>query len=175
MEDKKQKDIYSVAGAKLSRRTMSVKELKDYLGEKGYSDHDIHTLIEEYISLGYLNDAKYSEAYFRYGERKGWSNSRIKRELIRRGVSEDDVEEGRFAWQQERMISYLGGDENGRADRDRALGVAKKIVTKGDLDYRGRIEEKTKARLARRLYSYGYSSSLIIEIISVLEEDLNDE
>ena len=180
MEDNKKKDIYSVAAAKLSRRSLSVKELGKYLKEKGYSSEEIESLTEEFLSLGYLNDAAYSEAFFRYGDRKGWSNARIKKELFLRGVSEEDIEEGQAAREREAggffdSVESSREDNSKSEDWNRAFGVASKMIGAGDLDSRGRLEEKVKGRVARRLYGYGYGSSLIFDVIKAVEESLRDE
>ena len=160
---KKETDIRDVALRKLSHKARTCGELETALISAGFSKEKIDKLIDEFKSLGYLDDVWYCMSFFEYGDRKGWADSRIIRELKNKGVSQNDLDDA---------LEKLGKELN---DRVRALEVALKMADVEDLEDSGRLKEKTKGRIARRLYGYGYSSDRIFATIQLLEEELNSE
>ena len=67
-----------------------------------------------------------------------------------------------------------GEDEFGETDDESALAVARKLLTADMLDEKGRIIEKYKARIARRLFNYGYNTSLIYSSIDIAVSELKE-
>ena len=153
--DEKKRDIYDVASGKLARSQKTEYQLTTELKKLGYSSEEIEDLVRDYREWGYLDDANYAAAYFRYGRNKGWADARIDRELRKRGVSPEDISAGIAEEDQEPERAYL---------------VASKMVKAGDIN-QGRLEEKVKARIGRKLYSYGYGAGIIYQVINRLERE----
>ena len=162
---KKELNNSEVAAKRLSYRSRTSNELALYLEDKGFDAELIKSTIEEFKDIGYLDDARFSRDYFRYAAAKGWAKSRAKRELKRKGVPDDVIESA--------YNDYL--EEFGETDDRAALEIAKKMITSDMLDERGRIIEKYKARVARRLFNYGYSTSTIYAAINQAISELTEE
>ena len=177
------RDIRDAAISKLNRRMLSIKELKDHLLEKGYEEGGVDELVEEFLSIGYLNDVNYGVSYIRYGKGKGWGKQRIVRELKKRGLSENNIEDAFLDYYETENseigpgVGLNGADDQGD-DKDRelldAIKVAKKIIKIRDVE-NGYLDEKIKARVARRLYSYGYPSNIIYSAINEATKEITAE
>lgn len=158
----KEKNIYDFAARKLTAGRRTCAELVNWLVSQGFDREDAENVTEEFRGLGYLNDENYAADYFRYGAGKGWSNKRISRALAQKGVSSSDIDSG--------MKSYGSAED----EAVRALDVARKMTSGTDLE-NGRLPEKIKARVARRLSGYGYGTSTIYDTLRAIESELNEE
>lgn len=160
--------IYDKAASYLSRGNRSEKEVRDYLKKQGFSDAEVGPAIAELQSFGYIDDAAYSKLYARYGAQKGWGMDRIYRQLAGKGISREVVEEALSQMEEE-------GESLG-ADRQRAMAMAQKILAGACLQPGEEVSQKLKARVARRLSGYGYSSQIIYDILGRLgQEEAPDE
>ena len=162
---KKELNIAEVAAKRLSYRSRTSHELAKYLEEKGFEAELIKSTIEEFKEIGYLDDSRFAKDYFRYAAAKGWAKARAVRELKKKGIGQEIIEPA--------YNEYL--DEFGDTDNESALAIAKKMIKADMLDERGRLIEKYKARVARRLFNYGYSTSQIYASINQALTDLADK
>ena len=176
------KDIREFAAQKILRRAKTIEELRSILRESEYSIEEIDDTIEDFKALGYLDDVRYSQSYFEYAGRKGWADARTIRELKKKGVEQNDLDIALMKREVERQEEREKEKESDEGifferkldDNERAFSVANKMADKDDLEESGRLSEKVKARIARRLYGYGYSSDTIFSTIRKLEEFLRD-
>ena len=143
--------------------------MRKYLKDKEFSSEEIEPVIESFIEYGYLDDLQYCRDFIAHGERKGWGEFRIKRELRKRELSTDDIS---VAFD-EKAENAESEDVNSEADR--ALAVALKVVRQSGMDIEGRLPEKLRNRIIRRLSTYGYSSSIVFSTLSKLDELARDE
>ena len=162
---KKELNIAEVAAKRLSYRSRTSQELKMYLEEKGFEEELINQTIQEFKDIGYLDDERFAKDYFRYAAGKGWAKARTVRELRRKGIPQEMAESAHE--------EYL--EEFGETDEDAAVTVARKMLKPDMLDERGRLIEKYKARVARRLFNYGYSTSQIYYAINQAVSELTEE
>lgn len=162
----KKKDIRVCADLKLSRKSMTAYEIRNYLLERDYPKDEIDALVETYTELGYLDDARYCSEFFDYAFRKGWSVRRAFGELEERGVSRDTIEDAFGEYQDLR--------DNVMSDRERAEREAVKVLRAGGIEPGDPVPEKMKGRVGRKLYSYRYNESMIYDIIESLDS-LNRE
>lgn len=162
---KKELNIAEVAARRLSYRSRTSSELAKYLEEKGFDNDLIKSTIEEFTDIGYLDDERYARDFFRYAASKGWAKARAVRELKKKGVSAELIDSA--------YSDYM--EEFGTTDTETALSIAKKAISFDMLDERGRLIEKYKARVARRLFNYGYTSSQIYSAIDEAVSTLRDE
>lgn len=182
---KKKPSVYTAAAGKLSKKPLSVQELRKYLLDKQYEEEEVDILIREYLEIGYLNDVEYASRFWKYGEGKGWADSRIKRELLNRGVNQNDIDDGYVIWNDEDSSECIMDDseipgsaeerfseEGSGKEAKRALEIARKMAASAILDEYGHLDKTLKNRIGRRLYSYGYQSSLIFGTIDIIEREI---
>ena len=158
--EKKKTDISECAAKKLAQKEMSAKELRDHLAKKGYDREEIDTVIRTMLEFGYLNDARYAAEFLIYDLGRGRSLKKALYDLRQKGVSEEDIQKG--------YNEYL--DEFGEPDEHKAaLEEAKKVLMAADLtpgNIPDDMRDKINGRIARRLFSRGYSQSLIYDILA---------
>lgn len=142
----------------LSFRMRTLHEMKKYLGEKGFSEEEIETLIKKYEQSGYLDDEEYCRQYIRYGLKKGKSRKRIHYELCQKGVDVSVAENSFEDFLEEEAPDY---DE-----KSRALSEAEKVIRAAGQP----LTEKLLGRAARRLQSKGYSSDVIYSVLRELRK-----
>ncbi len=100
----------SVAVRLLSRREHSAFEIRDKLQKRDFDESEIAQAIVELQQGGWLSDERYTEAYIRMRQLKGFGPIRIAMELNERGVDECIVDEYLHAdddaWQQTLVQQY---------------------------------------------------------------------
>ena len=104
------------------------------------------------LDCNYIHDRSYAEKYFRYAGRKGRSIYRMKQELLQKGIAVADMEEALHRWEEEEG-SLIQRDI--REARREALKITGGMAA----------DEKTTARIGRRLGSLGYSAELIYRVL----------
>ncbi len=152
-------DIVECAEKKLSRKSMAVKELRDYLQKREYEKEEIDRVVSAMLDYGYLNDARFTCEFLIYDLGRGRSLKKAFYDLRAKGVQETDIEAG--------YNEYL--DEFGEPDEhETAMREAEKVLTAADIGPGCEIPEKIQGRIARRLFTRGFSQSMIYEILSEL-------
>ena len=131
------------------------KQVREYLKEKGYLRQSIDEAIDKLNDYGYLSDEYYAEAYVNTNKaRKG--RRKLKFELMQKGVSGEIAES--------KLNELLDDDESEQACRR----LAEKYL-KGRI-----IDQKLHAKLYNHLASKGYESSIILKVISEVENASGD-
>lgn len=148
-------DINDVAVGYLAYRARTAKEMKDYLLKKGFEESDIEKTIEYLKERRYIDDVSYVNQYLRYGFSKHKALYRIKRELEQKGVSQFDIEDGIFMFE----------DENQKDINDIQMANALKEAEK-ILSSKVEIDKKLLDKVGRRLNTLGYSTGMIYSILS---------
>ena len=160
-EENIRKDIYEAADAKLSRKSMTVYELRAFLKDKGYEKAEIDALVDRYTELGYLDDKRYCGEYFDYAFKKNRSVRRTFSDLEEKGVAPDTI---RDAFDEYEDINDKAVDERAMAERE-----AVRVLRAGGVFPDMAVPEKMKGRVGRKLYSFGYRESLVYDIIDDLD------
>ena len=100
----------SVAVRLLSRREHSAFEIRDKLHKRDFDEAEIEQAIIELQQGGWLSDERFTEAYIRMRQLKGFGPVRIAMELNERGVKESIVDEylhpGDKSWRQTLAQQY---------------------------------------------------------------------
>lgn len=136
----------------LSRRDHSVKELRDKL-LRTVDEASADKAIDKYIEMGYLDDEKFARALAEHLYTvKNYSDSHVKQELFKRGISRDIVNE------------IVDNSENDSVQSVITI-INKKYLNKLNIEG-GR--EKVIAAMMRKGFTYS-------DIKSALEEIENDE
>ena len=156
-------EIKDAALKYLEHRMRTEKEMRTRLREKGFPDEEIDDTVSWLIQMGYISDTSYAAEYLRYGFEKGRGIARIRAELREKGLSDEDIQKGIYDYEDEYEIDIM------EAEFERALVQAQKTAGEGGLD------EKTEAKLGRRLHSLGYGSSVIYKVIGRIKENARQE
>ena len=146
-----ERDVMDEAADLLTARSLTKAELAKKLKSKGFGSPEIEAAAQRLEELGYVDDASFAARYAADAARKGKGKLRIARELAQKGL---DVHAAKEA------IDALAAEEDVLSERERAMAEAQKML-RGE-----RPDEKTLARIARRLSSQGYEPSVIWDVIS---------
>lgn len=76
----------------LGRRDHSETELREKLARKTDNQQWIDAVICECVEYNYLNDARFVENFIRYSQNKGFGINRIKRDLQRKGIVANEID-----------------------------------------------------------------------------------
>ena len=105
-------EIYEISLKYINTKIRSIKEMKDYLFKKGYSEIDINNTIDKLIKKGYLNDDYYSKCYIT--DRMNLSNDgplKIKKHLdeleIPYPVYSKYLKDFNYSLQKEKVNDYI--------------------------------------------------------------------
>lgn len=90
MEKKYQKAL-AYAFFLLKYRLRSVYEIRDRLKRKGYQPDDIEKVVDFLTEQGYLDDRQFSLSFARAKLRRGFGPARVKYELRRLGIPENEA------------------------------------------------------------------------------------
>ncbi|MEG0430141.1 MAG: regulatory protein RecX [Anaerovoracaceae bacterium] len=157
-------DINEVAIRYLASRSRTIKEMKEHLKGKGYSQDEILSEIDSLKLKKYLDDVSYTCEYLRYAFSKGKGMTKIKQELYQKGIEGEALSQGCYTFE----------DENGRdlleIEKQVAYDEAAKTMNRVDL-----IDKKTISKLGRRLNSLGFKSDLIYEIVGEYMKEIKNE
>lgn len=157
------KDCRETALRFLDRRARTAYEVKSHLLSRGFSEEEAAETLRYLQELGYLDDAGYCREYIRYGMGKGRGPVRLQSELADKGIGAALIR------------SLLEEDYSRQSEKEAAMRVAYRAL-KGDtatggepdLEKAGRPDEKTIARIGRKLASLGYHTEVIYEVIGRL-------
>lgn len=142
----------------LANRPRSQKKVEEYLKSKGYEEEKIREAIVYLLDRKYINDVEYAYMYIRYGLKKGKSLFRIKYELASEGVSEFDIEDGIYMFEENESMTIT------QIERENAEKEAIKIF-RDDEELSYEDKKKKLDKLARRLNAKGYSAGFITTIL----------
>ena len=138
----------------LSRRALSVSEIRDRLRDREHGEADIDAAITRLLETGGLDDKKLAAAYARTAaEIKGRGRLRVIRELQARGVAKGIAAEA---------VGEVFGDKDERSLVTRAL--QKKLRHRV-----GRpLDAAEKARLYQYLMRQGFTPAVIVDSLRKL-------
>jgi regulatory protein len=148
------KDCHDTALSYLEHRERSASEVKAHLVSKGFGEDEIEEELEHLKELHYVDDARYCCDYIRYGTGKGRGPVRLQMELAEKGVDPGLIREA------------LEESFDRQTERDAAIKESRKLIKDQD----DRPDEKTLAKIGRKLNALGYHSDVIYDIIRMLKK-----
>lgn len=151
-------NIYEIATRYLEHRPRTVFEMKEHLRKKEFEEDEILTVINKLLERHYLDDKEYVYQYAIYAFEKSRGTYRIKYELKQKGVSEFDIEDGLYEY------SNFVGMSLEKIEFENASMQAEKILKDNELSDKEK-RKKIFDKVARRLNSLGYSTSIIISVL----------
>lgn len=147
------KDCRDTALRYLEHRERSAHEVKAHLISKGFREDEIDEVMKYLEDFKFVDDARYCRSYIEYGIRKGRGPVRLRHELTERGIAPLLIQE----------ILEECFDRN--TEKDAAMKEVQKLL---HFDEASAPDEKTIARIGRKLASLGYHTELIYDIIGRL-------
>ena len=157
------KECHEIALGYLANRDRSDYEVVSYLISKGFLQDEVDEELEYLKELNYVDNVRYCEDYFKYAMKKGRGPVRIRLELKEKGIEEDLI--------QLTLERYFDNETEKKA----ALSEANKLLERGIVSNCGSgeekiIDEKTLAKIGRRLTSLGYHGDVVYYIIGQLRK-----
>lgn len=154
-EENKTYELYFLVLGYLKTKMRSIQEVRSYLGNKGYSNLKVNTVVEMLRKQGYLNDAIYAKAFFH--DRLAFSQDgplKIRQALEKLEVTESE-------------ITDILSEYNEELEEERI----KKLVTKQIRSNHTKSIQAIKQKIYYNLLNLGYSSFLIEKTLSSVEEN----
>ncbi len=145
------KDCRETALRYLESRERSAYEVQSHLISKGFQEEEIEEELQYLKELHYIDDARYCSDYIRYGAGKGRGPVRLQAELAEKGIDAGLIQEA------------LSKRFDRHEEKEAAMKEAAKLLTGREPGKN--TDEKTLARIGRRLNSMGYHADVIYDII----------
>lgn len=158
--EKEKKENRRSAAEELTRylapRMRTVAEARTHLEEKAYDESEIRATLQQFLNLKYLDDSDYVRAYCEYAFGKRRGSNRIRSELRNKGIESETIQNGIEDYMYENRV-----DE---------CALARLVAEKTLAGAVRPLEQKSVARVARKLKQMGYGSSVIIRILEEIKE-----
>lgn len=166
------KDCHDTAVSYLEYRERSAHEVKSHLISKGFHEEEIEKELQYLQELHYVDDIRYCRNYLGYWTGKGRGPVRLQFELAEKGIDTATIQEA------------LEACFDRSTEKAAALKEAKKVLNRSrhagldldngedeeDADEPSVPDEKTVAKIGRKLASLGYHTDVIYEIIRQLRK-----
>lgn len=147
------RDCHDTALCYLEHRAWSAFEVKTHLFSRGFEEEEIEAELQLLKELYYVDDAGYCSEYIRYGAGKGRGPVRLRHELMDKGIDAELIREA------------LEEGFDRQKEREAALKEAGKIIKQGE-----EPDEKTLAKIGRKLNALGYHTEVIFEVIGKIRK-----
>lgn len=151
--------VYSTALNYISYRMRSVKEVKTYLLEKGYSRSAVLESIQKLQEEHYLDDQAYALAYVR--SRKSLTlkgPAVIRQELIQKGISEEIIGQALNQYGEEEQV-------------DSAVKLAQKKLK----SWSGRSRQEQLQKVRQVLLQQGFSNRILSQVFNTYAIESSEE
>jgi len=135
------------------------KEIRNKLRAKKFTTKTIENLIEELKYLSLINDKQFAKDYIMDLIRKGFGKKAIFFKLKQKGISENIIEE--------MLDIYCDSQTELKAAQD-AFSKKNKLLLKTEKD-----SYKRREKMYRFMYSKGFSSETISDLINSVQSDDN--
>lgn len=149
------RDCHDTALYYLEHRERSAHEVKSHLISKGFQEGEIEEELKFLKDLHYVDDARYCSVFIRYGMGKGRGPVRLQLELKEKGINAALIKDA------------LEESFTRQSEREAAMKEARKLLDRGVRleDEQNGPDEKTIAKIGRKLASLGYHTDIIYDII----------
>lgn len=154
------KDCHDTALSYLEHRERSAFEVKSHLISKGFQVEEIEEELNYLKELRFVDDIRYCSAYVRYGIGKGRGPVRLQMELSEKGIDAALIKDA--------IVESF----TRRTEREAAMKEARKLLERGVRQEEEQTEpdEKTIAKIGRKLASLGYHTEIIYDIIGQIRQ-----
>lgn len=153
LKAEEQSKVTNAALNLISYRQRSIKEIYEKLKGKGYDEDFINKSIEYCKEQNYLNDYQFAESFIRDKQNLNkFGSTRIRYELIKKGVSKDVIEE---------TLNF---------DKDEEYNVALILAQKKINSYKGQDRNSIYRKLGGYLQRKGYPYDIVTKVLKEVLE-----
>ena len=153
LKAEEQSKVTNAALNLISYRQRSIKEIYEKLKGKGYDEDFINKSSEYCKEQNYLNDHQFAESFIRDKQNLNkFGSTRIRYELIKKGVSKDIIEE---------TLNF---------DKDEEYNVALTLAQKKINSYKGQERNSIYRKLGGFLQRKGYPYDIVTKVLKELLE-----
>ncbi len=166
------KDCRETALRYLEHRERSVYEVKSHLISRGFKQEEIEEELRYLKDLRYVDDARYCLDYISYGIGKGRGPVRLQFELAEKGIETALIQEAleeRLDRRTERAAAMKEAEKVLRQHEDRDFSTGAGAGAESGDEPPG-PEEKTVAKIGRKLAALGYHTEVIYDIIGQIRK-----
>ena len=142
---------------KISSRDQTVKQIDDYLYQKGIKRPQRKRIIDKLISYGLLDDEKYCISHISYLQNSSLSQKQIREKLKKAGISDELIEK------------HLKSDYE--SESNKAFFLARKY----EKSIRNKSVNQKKQNILNKLISSGFSYEMSLKAIESLVLDDGNE
>ena len=143
------REAFERAVEALSHKERTSGELAAWLGERGFSTHEVESAVGQLIEIGELDDERFARRYAEdKRELRGWGPERIREALEKRGIRGREI--------QAALVADTGDD----LQRAREL-----LERRGD----PLVDERSRARALAFLARRGYDPDTAYEAVRAVE------
>ena len=139
-------------------KVRTVKEIEDYLDEKGYDETFIIKIVKQLKQLKFLDDDRYTKIYLEEAIKNQKGPVYIKHDLMTRGIDNDTI------------LKYLSTYDE-ELIYDNALDMATKTLK----TLKGLPIKKQKESIMNRLLRMGYEYTTVNKVLNVIEYNEMDK
>ncbi len=158
------KTAYEVGYIKLSYSLKTAEEILEALMDRGYSEKESKDAVKRLRQEGYINDVYFAQIYINSNRDKGRSLARMQKELIKKGVSAEDIRLAVDTMSEE-------GFEPLESEMNRGQKAVQKLYTKNGYDAGDKIDKRFYQKVARHLDYQGFSPYIISKLLEDLRVD----
>ncbi len=143
----------------LARRDYTAKDLKERLIGKGHDPREAAEAVSRAMQAGYLDDENFALRYAQRALDQGKGMYRVVRELVQKGLEEE---------QAKALVGELWSEQM-ESEGERAFRLARIMLEQSEGSAAGApLSQKTIGKIARRLSFLGYEPSLIYGVLERL-------
>ena len=136
----------------LSKKSVTSHMLSDLLIKKGYDKIVVCEVIEEFTSLGYIDDLNFAHLFMEYAAEKIWGKNKIVYELKQKGIDKNTIEDV--------LYKYPLADENVLCEY-----IGRKYAGEDFSD------PKVKAKCVRHIVSRGFDFGVAQRALELVKKD----
>ena len=141
---------YQYALNVVSKKDISEKALREKLLKRKAKEGDINEIIKSLKKYNLLNEEDIIDDYLAYADFKLYGENRIKEELYKKGITEENIDKIEFSYEKE-------------------INKAKSLLKKSEHKYSSSSFEDKKKHLYELLLRQGYSYDIASSLINNLE------
>ncbi|MBE6037038.1 MAG: 4'-phosphopantetheinyl transferase superfamily protein [Clostridiales bacterium] len=158
-EEDRLESAKELALAFLNVKERTEAEVRKKLREKEYDSGTIDEVLDYLRGYSYVNDEDYCRRYIRWGSSRGRGPLRLEKELAEKGLPRDLIRSALAEFRSEAEAAEEAADPFFEAALAEGLRIAERAEE---------LDQRTAAKILRRLASKGYSAGIAYQVLENL-------
>ena len=142
---------------KISMKDHSIRQISEFLSQKGINRPDREKIIDKLMKIGLLDDEKYCIGRIAYLQRSDLSEKQIREKLKKAGIADEIIR------------------RNLKTDHDDESRKARLLAEKYDKSIRNKSKNLKRQNILSRLMNAGYSYDMSMDAVESLSTDDQNE